>query len=70
MLLPTQYLTNWRKRSVILGVLAMVVGAVLAFVMGVPATMVYRMALGMDVVVMAALGVLFLRLTRPGSALG
>ena len=69
-LLSAQYLSIWRKRSVVFGVLAMVIGAALAFATGVPATSLYRMALGMDVVVMAALAVLFVRLTRPGSALG
>jgi hypothetical protein len=47
----------------------MVVGAALAFDVTMPPAALFRMALGMDAVVMAALGVLFLRLTRPGSLL-
>ncbi len=56
---------GWRKRSVQFGSLAMLVGAVVAF--GLPsAPVLYRLAVGLDLMIVMALGVLFVRLTRTG----
>ena len=56
---------GWRKRSVLLGSLAMLIGAVVALDLT-PAPVLYRLAVGLDLVIVAALGVLFVRLTRTG----
>lgn len=55
----------WQKRSVLLGSLAMLVGATVAFGLT-PGPLLYRLALGSDIVIVLALGVLFVRLTRAG----
>lgn len=55
----------WQKRSVLFGSLAMLIGAVLAFDIT-PAPLLYRVVLGLDLAIVAALGVLFVRLTRGG----
>lgn len=56
---------GWRKRSVLFGSLAMLIGAVVALDLT-PAPVLYRLAVGLDLVIVAALGVLFVRLTRAG----
>ncbi len=55
----------WQKRSVFFGSLAMLIGAVVALDIT-PAPLLYRLAVGLDLVIVAALGVLFVRLTRTG----
>jgi len=55
----------WQKRSVLLGSLAMLVGAVVALGLT-PGPVLYRLALGLDIMIVLALGVLFVRLTRAG----
>lgn len=56
---------NWQKRSVLFGSLAMVIGAVVA--LDFPSVLLYRLALGLDVLVVLALGVLFVRLKNLGT---
>ena len=56
---------GWRKRSALFGALAMLIGAAVAFDLT-PAPLLYRLAIGLDLVIVAALGVLFVRLTRAG----
>jgi hypothetical protein len=55
----------WQKRSVLFGSLAMLIGAVVALDLT-PAPALYRIALGLDMVIVSALAVLFFRLTRSG----
>ena len=70
MLLSAKYLRSWRKRSVLFGVFAMVVGALWAFdVNGAPVRDLVRVVLGLDLLVVAALAVVFARLTGSSSAL-
>lgn len=52
-----------RNRSVLFGSLAMLIGAVVAFDLT-PAPALYRVALGLDLLIVLVLGVLFVRLTR------
>lgn len=55
----------WQKRSVLFGSLAMLIGAVVALDFT-PAPVLYRLALGLDMVIISVLAVLFFRLTRGG----
>ena len=55
----------WQKRSVLFGSLAMLIGAVVALDLT-PAPVLYRLALGLDLVIVSVLAVLFFRLTRAG----
>jgi hypothetical protein len=65
MRLTIKDLQGWRKRSVLFGGLAMLIGAAVAFDLT-PAPALYRLAIGLDLLIVTALGVLFARLTRAG----
>lgn len=65
MLCTSKYLALWRKRSVLVGTTAMVIGALVAFDLA-PAPVLYRAALGLDLLIVAALAALFIRLSRTG----
>ena len=56
----------WQKRSVLFGCLAMLVGAVVAFDIT-PAPTLYRLVIGLDLLIVAALGMLFVRLSQAGT---
>ena len=67
MLFTTKPLSARGKRSVVFGAMAMLVGAAVAFDLT-PAPVLYRLALGLDMVIVVALGMLFVRLSQARSA--
>ena len=70
MLLSAKYLSGWRKRSVLFGGVAMLIGAALAFELGdVPVRELVRLVVGLDFLVLAALALVFAKLTASRSAL-
>ena len=70
MLLSAKYLSGWRKRSVLFGGVAMLIGAALAIeLVDVPVRELVRLFLGLDFLVVAALALVFAKLTASRSAL-